>query len=80
MRNLSKATATMLAAGGLVLGGAGFAAADTNVGAATKNDIGLFTGFVYQDVQNNPLNSCANYSPTALGVLSGTVGDACVAH
>ncbi len=80
MRNLSKATATLLATSGLVLAGAGVAAADTSAGAATKNNVGLFTGFVYQDVQNNPLNNCANYAPTALGLLSGTAGDACLTH
>ncbi|MEU6993804.1 chaplin [Streptomyces sp. NPDC046465] len=80
MKNLKKAAAVTMVAGGLVAAGAGMASAHGHGGAhadgvATKSP-GVGSGNLVQAPIHIPVNACGN-TVTVIGALNPTFGNVC---
>jgi hypothetical protein len=73
---IKKVAAVAAAAGGLVLAGAGIAAADQGVQGVSSNSPGIVTGDNIQVPVNAPVNLCGNTVSVA-GVMNPASGSAC---
>ncbi|MFF4531069.1 chaplin [Streptomyces sp. NPDC001407] len=74
---LKKVAAAAAATGGLVLAGAGIAAADSGAQGAAVNSPGVASGNVIQVPVNVPVNVCGN-TITIVGALNSAMGNTCV--
>ncbi|WKK22741.1 chaplin [Streptomyces olivoreticuli] len=74
---LKKVAAAAAATGGLVLAGAGIAAADAGAQGAAVNSPGVVSGNVIQAPIDVPVNVCGN-SINVVGLLNPTFGNKCV--
>ncbi|EME96924.1 chaplin [Streptomyces mobaraensis NBRC 13819 = DSM 40847] len=74
---LKKVAATAAATGGLVLAGAGLAAAAGGAQGAAVNSPGVASGNVVQVPVSVPVNLCSN-TVNVVGVLNPTHGNICV--
>ncbi|MEU2868200.1 chaplin [Streptomyces olivoreticuli] len=74
---LKKVAAAAAATGGLVLAGAGLAAADSGAQGAAVGSPGVVSGNVVQAPVHIPLNVCGN-SINIIGALNSTFGNKCV--
>ncbi|MGI5337018.1 chaplin [Streptomyces sp. CA-181903] len=74
---LKKVVATAAATGGLVLTGAGLAAAAGGAQGAAVNSPGVASGNVVQIPVSVPVNLCGN-TVNVVGVLNPTHGNICV--
>ncbi|MBC2879360.1 MULTISPECIES: chaplin [Streptomyces] len=80
MKNMKKAAAVTIAAGGLALAGAGIASAHGGApaaGAIAKNNPGVVSGNIVQVPVTVPVNLCSN-TVNVLGSLNPTHGNVCV--
>ncbi|MBW5423058.1 DUF320 domain-containing protein [Streptomyces sp. BG9H] len=78
MKNLKKAAAVTMMAGGLVAAGAGMASAHGGADAqgAAKNSPGVVSGNLVQAPVHVPVNVCGD-SITVIGALNPTFGNSC---
>ncbi|MFF1375101.1 chaplin [Streptomyces sp. NPDC058308] len=78
MKNLKKATAVTMVAGGLVAAGAGMASAHGGAHAdgVAKNSPGVVSGNLVQAPVHIPVNACGN-TVTVIGALNPTFGNVC---
>ncbi|WJV51518.1 chaplin [Streptomyces flavofungini] len=78
MKNLKKAAAVTMVAGGLVAAGAGIASAHGGAAAhgEAKNSPGIVSGNLVQAPVHIPVNACGN-SASVVGVLNPTFGNVC---
>ncbi|WP_058045134.1 chaplin [Streptomyces roseifaciens] len=74
---IKKVVASAAVTGGLVLAGAGLAAADSGAQGAAVNSPGVVSGNVIQAPINVPVNVCGN-SINVVGLLNPTFGNTCV--
>ncbi|MBZ4324118.1 chaplin [Streptomyces huiliensis] len=74
---LKKVVATAAATGGLVLTGAGLAAAAGGAQGAAVNSPGVVSGNVVQIPVSVPVNLCGN-TVNVVGLLNPTHGNTCV--
>lgn len=74
---IKKVVATAAAAGGLLLAGAGMAAADSGAQGAAVHSPGVLSGNVVQAPVHVPVNACGN-TVSVIGVLNPTFGNVCV--
>lgn len=74
---LKKVAAAAAATGGLVLAGAGIAAADSGAQGAAVKSPGVVSGNVVQVPVEVPVNICGN-SVNVVGLLNPTFGNTCV--
>ncbi|GGV47784.1 small membrane protein [Streptomyces longisporoflavus] len=74
---IKKIVAAVAATGGLVLAGAGIAAADAGAQGAAVNSPGVLSGNVVQAPIHIPVNVCGN-TVSVIGLLNPTFGNACV--
>ncbi|MFB7994581.1 chaplin [Streptomyces sp. NPDC056002] len=74
---IKKVVAAAAATGGLVLAGAGIAAADAGAQAAAVNSPGVISGNVIEVPVHVPVNACGN-TVSVIGLLNPTFGNACV--
>ncbi|MFC5148595.1 chaplin [Streptomyces aureoversilis] len=74
---IKKVVASAAVTGGLVLAGAGLAAADSGAQGAAVNSPGVVSGNVIQAPVNVPVNVCGN-SINVVGLLNPTFGNTCV--
>ncbi|GGM01186.1 small membrane protein [Streptomyces fumigatiscleroticus] len=74
---IKKVVAAAIATGGLVLAGAGLAAADSGAQGAAVNSPGVLSGNVVQVPVHVPVNVCGN-TVSVVGVLNPTFGNTCV--
>ncbi|GAA0378679.1 chaplin [Streptomyces blastmyceticus] len=74
---LKKVAAAAAATGGLVLAGAGIAAADAGAQGAAVNSPGVVSGNVIQVPVEVPVNVCGD-SINVVGLLNPTFGNKCV--
>ncbi|MFG3119144.1 chaplin [Streptomyces sp. NPDC048197] len=74
---LKKIVAAAAATGGLVLAGAGLAAADSGAQGAAVNSPGIVSGNVVQAPVHVPVNACGN-TISVVGLLNPTFGNYCV--
>lgn len=74
---IKKVVAAAVATGGLVLAGAGVAAADAGAQGAAVNSPGVASGNVVQVPVHVPANVCGN-TVDVIGVLNPTFGNVCV--
>ncbi|MEU3751234.1 chaplin [Streptomyces olivoreticuli] len=74
---LKKVAAAAAATGGLVLAGAGLAAADSGAQGAAVNSPGVVSGNVIQVPVEVPVNVCGD-SINVVGLLNPTFGNKCV--
>ncbi|MEU9503564.1 chaplin ChpH [Streptomyces sp. NPDC048196] len=74
---LKKIVAAAAATGGLVLAGAGLAAADSGAQGAAVNSPGVVSGNVVQVPVHVPVNACGN-TISVVGLLNPTFGNYCV--
>ncbi|MFI1180466.1 chaplin [Streptomyces sp. NPDC020799] len=74
---LKKVAAAAAATGGLVLAGAGIAAADSGAQGAAVSSPGVASGNVIQVPVNVPVNVCGN-TITIVGALNSAMGNTCV--
>ncbi|MFD5126273.1 chaplin [Streptomyces sp. NPDC058385] len=74
---IKKVVAAAAATGGLVLAGAGIAAADAGAQGATVKSPGVISGNVIQVPVHIPVNACGN-TVSVIGLLNPTFGNACV--
>ncbi|WP_310724179.1 chaplin ChpH [Streptomyces sp. N2A] len=74
---LKKIVAAAAATGGLVLAGAGLAAADSGAQGAAVNSPGVVSGNVVQAPVHVPVNACGN-TISVVGLLNPTFGNYCV--
>ncbi|MFC9461318.1 chaplin [Streptomyces sp. NPDC056637] len=74
---IKKVVAAAAATGGLVLAGAGIAAADAGAQGATVKSPGVVSGNVIQVPVHVPVNACGN-TVSVIGLLNPTFGNACV--
>ncbi|MFF2254117.1 chaplin [Streptomyces sp. NPDC058142] len=74
---IKKVVAAAAATGGLVLAGAGIAAADAGAQGATVKSSGVVSGNVIQVPVHVPVNACGN-TVSVIGLLNPTFGNACV--
>ncbi|WP_164543553.1 chaplin [Streptomyces mobaraensis] len=80
MKNMKKAAAVTIAAGGLALAGAGIASAHGGAPAAAgiaKNSPGVVSGNVVQVPVSIPVNLCGN-TISVIGSMNPTHGNVCV--
>jgi hypothetical protein len=73
----NKVVAVAVAAGALVLAGAGLAAADTGAQGSVIDSRGVVSGNVVQVPVQAPVNACGN-TVTALGRLDPSPGNSCL--
>ncbi|MEV7191967.1 chaplin [Streptomyces sp. NPDC093510] len=78
MKNLKKAAAVTMVAGGLVAAGAGMASAHGGAQAdgVAKNSPGVVSGNLVQAPVHIPVNVCGN-TVTVIGALNPTFGNVC---
>ncbi|MEU2562765.1 chaplin [Streptomyces longispororuber] len=74
---IKKVVAAAVATGGLVLAGAGVAAADAGAQGAAVNSPGIASGNVVQVPVHVPVNACGN-TISVVGLLNPTFGNYCV--
>ncbi|NJP45985.1 chaplin ChpH [Actinacidiphila epipremni] len=74
---LKKVVAAAAATGGLVLAGAGIAAADSGAQGAAVQSPGVLSGNVVQVPVHIPVNLCGN-TIDVIGLLNPAFGNACV--
>ncbi|MGW7068271.1 chaplin ChpH [Streptomyces sp. NPDC054855] len=74
---LKKIVAAAAATGGLVLAGAGIAAADAGAQGAAVKSPGVLSGNVVQAPIHVPVNVCGN-TVSVIGLLNPAFGNACV--
>ncbi|MFJ8947565.1 chaplin [Streptomyces sp. NPDC102395] len=74
---IKKVVAAAAATGGLVLAGAGMAAADSGAQAAAVHSPGFASGNVIQAPLHIPVNVCGN-TISAIGALNPAFGNACL--
>ncbi|MEO3752807.1 chaplin [Streptomyces sp. B6B3] len=79
MKNLKKAAAVTLLAGGIVAAGAGVASADAGANGAATNSPGVGSGNVVQAPVHVPVNVTGN-SVNVIGVLNPVFGNSSVNH
>ncbi|MEU9448623.1 chaplin [Streptomyces sp. NPDC048277] len=82
MKNLKKAAAVTMVAGGIMVAGAGMASAHTggaHAGGAAQGSPGVVSGNVIQVPVHIPVNVCGN-SVNVIGVLNPAFGNVCVNH
>ncbi|NGO07233.1 chaplin [Streptomyces sp. HC44] len=73
---IKKVAAAAAATGGLVLAGAGMAAADSGAQGAAVNSPGIASGNVVQAPVAVPVNVCGN-TLSVVGLLNPTFGNTC---
>ncbi|WP_037602279.1 chaplin [Streptacidiphilus rugosus] len=76
MRKFKTAAAVSVAAIGLLLGGAGAAAADATANGSASNSPGFLSGNVIQIPIHIPVNLCGN-SINVIGALNPAFGNHC---
>jgi hypothetical protein len=74
---IKKVVAVAAATGGLVLAGAGLAAADSGAQGAATHSPGVVSGNVIQAPVHVPVNVCGN-TVSVIGLLNPAVGNTCV--
>ncbi|WP_217141468.1 chaplin ChpH [Streptomyces sp. AC627_RSS907] len=74
---LKKVVAVAAATGGLVLAGAGMAAADAGAQGAAVHSPGVLSGNVVQVPVHVPVNACGN-TISVIGLLNPAFGNVCV--
>ncbi|MFE6285202.1 chaplin ChpH [Streptomyces sp. NPDC057877] len=74
---LKKIVAAAAATGGLVLAGAGVAAADSGAQGAAVHSPGVASGNVVQAPIHIPVNVCGN-TISVIGVLNPAFGNVCI--
>ncbi|MEU5211367.1 chaplin [Streptomyces sp. NPDC020742] len=74
---IKKIVAAATAAGGLLLAGAGLAAADSGAQGAAVHSPGIASGNVVQVPVHVPVNACGN-TISVIGLLNPTFGHYCV--
>ncbi|PWI08212.1 chaplin [Streptomyces sp. NWU339] len=74
---IKKVVAVAAAAGGLVLAGAGMAAADSGAQGAAVHSPGVLSGNVVQAPVHVPVNVCGN-TVSVIGLLNPAVGNVCI--
>ncbi|MWA10035.1 chaplin ChpH [Streptomyces sp. BA2] len=74
---IKKIVAAAAATGGLVLAGAGIAAADAGAQGAAVNSPGVLSGNVVQVPVHVPVNACGN-TVSVIGLLNPAFGNTCV--
>ncbi|MFF8644550.1 chaplin [Streptomyces sp. NPDC015345] len=74
---IKKIVAAAAATGGLVLAGAGVAAADAGAQGAAVNSPGVVSGNVIQAPVHVPVNVCGN-TVNVIGLLNPTFGNTCI--
>ncbi|CAL9595855.1 chaplin ChpH [Streptomyces pilosus] len=74
---LKKVVAVAAATGGLVLAGAGMAAADSGAQGAAVHSPGVLSGNVIQAPIHIPVNVCGN-TISVIGLLNPTFGNTCI--
>ncbi|MET7360234.1 chaplin [Streptomyces sp. NPDC005562] len=74
---IKKIVAAVAATGGLVLAGAGIAAADAGAQGAAVKSPGVISGNVVQVPVHVPVNACGN-TVSVIGLLNPAFGNACV--
>ncbi|MFF5342735.1 chaplin ChpH [Streptomyces althioticus] len=74
---LKKVVAVVAATGGLVLAGAGMAAADSGAQGAAVHSPGVLSGNVVQVPVHVPVNVCGN-TISVIGLLNPAFGSTCV--
>ncbi|GGV42277.1 chaplin ChpH [Streptomyces griseoflavus] len=74
---LKKVVAVAAATGGLVLAGAGMAAADSGAQGAAVHSPGVISGNVIQAPIHIPVNVCGN-TISVIGLLNPAFGNTCV--
>ncbi|MGW5734247.1 MULTISPECIES: chaplin ChpH [Streptomyces] len=73
---IKKVVAAAAATGGLVLAGAGIAAADAGAQGAAVNSPGVLSGNVVQAPIHVPVNVCGN-TVSVIGLLNPAFGNTC---
>ncbi|MFI2643556.1 chaplin ChpH [Streptomyces sp. NPDC018610] len=76
---IKKVVAAAVATGGLVLAGAGMAAADSGAQGAALHSPGVVSGNVVQVPVHVPVNVCGN-TISVIGLLNPTFGNTCINH
>ncbi|MER7488200.1 chaplin ChpH [Streptomyces sp. NPDC126497] len=74
---LKKVVAVAAATGGLVLAGAGMAAADSGAQGAAVHSPGVLSGNVVQAPIHIPVNVCGN-TVSVIGLLNPAFGNVCI--
>jgi hypothetical protein len=74
---IKKVVAAAAATGGLVLAGAGIAAADAGAQGAAVKSPGVLSGNVVQAPIHVPVNACGN-TVSVIGLLNPAFGNTCV--
>ncbi|WP_217238892.1 chaplin ChpH [Streptomyces sp. AC555_RSS877] len=74
---IKKIVAAAVATGGLVLAGAGMAAAHSGAQGAAVNSPGVLSGNVVQVPVHVPVNACGN-TVSVIGLLNPAFGNTCV--
>ncbi|EFE70459.1 MULTISPECIES: chaplin [Actinomycetes] len=74
---IKKVVAVAAATGGLVLAGAGLAAADSGAQGAAVHSPGVVSGNVIQAPIHVPVNACGN-TISVIGLLNPTFGNTCI--
>lgn len=74
---LKKIVAAAAATGGLVLAGAGIAAADAGAQGAAVKSPGVLSGNVIQVPVHVPVNACGN-TVSVIGLLNPAFGNTCI--
>ncbi|MFI6090286.1 chaplin ChpH [Streptomyces sp. NPDC051218] len=74
---IKKIVAAAAATGGLVLAGAGIAAADAGAQGAAVKSPGVLSGNVIQVPVHVPVNACGN-TVSVIGLLNPAFGNTCV--
>ncbi|MER6406347.1 chaplin ChpH [Streptomyces viridosporus] len=74
---IKKVVAVAAATGGLVLAGAGLAAADSGAQGAAVHSPGVVSGNVIQAPVHVPVNACGN-TISVIGLLNPTFGNTCI--
>ncbi|MFE9170336.1 chaplin ChpH [Streptomyces kebangsaanensis] len=74
---IKKVVAAAVATGGLVLAGAGVAAADSGAQGAAVHSPGVLSGNVVQAPVHVPVNVCGN-TISVIGLLNPAFGNVCI--
>ncbi|MFH8801707.1 chaplin ChpH [Streptomyces sp. NPDC017936] len=74
---IKKVVAAAVATGGLVLAGAGVAAADSGAQGAAVHSPGVLSGNVVQVPVHVPVNVCGN-TISVIGLLNPAFGNVCI--
>ncbi|MEI5099810.1 chaplin [Streptomyces sp. PmtG] len=77
MKNVKRAAAITMVAGGLLAAGTGFASAHgADANGEAKNSPGVVSGNLVQAPVHIPVNACGN-SVSVVGILNPTFGNVC---